>query len=316
MADLIDSERGQLFLVTALAIAVASIALILLLNSAIYTQNVASRDLGANDRQAIAETQTFLDGAEGLLVAENERSQTQAERRTALRTGTERLAELQRTHELQEGTATGVRNLSLSDGYGLHQDSVGQFVNASGDRNWSGSGFVADSANGIRAFEIVVASADPPPTGDPVNESFRLDIAGNGGSGDVWTLYVFDDGGTNVSTKLTGGSMAGVCGPSTFATPVTINVTNASVNGNHCPSLAYWEDIDRPYDVDVTWGDRVSVTYDMTVNTTSIGSFNPPAADPYAQQKVYGVTGNYTYRSSHLYYVRPFRIAPGEPHGG
>lgn len=110
--------------------------------------------------------------------------------------------------------------------------------------------------------------------------------------------------------------MAGVCGPSTFATPVTINVTNASVNGNHCPSLAYWEDIDRPYDVDVTWGDRVSVTYDMTVNTTSIGSFNPPAADPYAQQKVYGLTGNYTYRSSHLYYVRPFRIAPGEPHGG
>lgn len=308
-----DSERGQLFLVTALAIAVASIALILLLNSAIYTQNVASRDLGANDRQAIAETKTFLEGAEGLLIAENERTQTQSERRSALQTGTERLAELQRTHELQEGTATGVTKISLSDGRGLYQDSVGDFTSASGDRNWS----VADSAEGIRAFEIGVDSADPPPTGDPVNESFRVNITGNGGSGDVWTLYVFEDGGqTNVSTELTGGNIEGLCGPSTFSTPLTVNVTNASVNGKYCPNLTYWEDIDRPYEVDITWGDRASGTYSLTVNTTSIGSFNSPGTDPYAIEQVYSVTGNYTYRSSHLHYVRAFRIAPGEPHGG
>lgn len=309
MADLREADRGQLFLVTALAIGVASIALILLLNGAIYTQNVSSRALAADDRQAIGETETFIEGAEGLLVAENDQEyDTKAGVYRNLSLAIDDFEALQRRHNLKRGVYTGTTGLTLSNGTTLHQDTSATFNSSDDDANWE----MASNVDGIRNGTIVIESADF--TSDPTNESFVFQIRR---SGNVWNLSVFEDGGgLNISTD-TGGSYTRVCTSAYNSTPVTISLTNASINGSTCSDIAYWNDVSQPYRIEIFRGENATGTYSLTVNnSTAVSEFNPPGGqDPYFVPVIYSVNGTYEYQSSSLNYSKTFRLAPGEPNG-
>ena len=62
-------DRAQLMLVTALALAVVLVVLVLLVNTAIYTENLATRgvDVGADD--ALEHRAAVVDGVGGVVVA-------------------------------------------------------------------------------------------------------------------------------------------------------------------------------------------------------------------------------------------------------
>lgn len=308
MADLRGADRGQLFLVTALAIGVASIALILLLNGAIYTQNVSSRALAADDRQAIEETETFIEGAEGLLVAENDQEyDTRAGIYRNLSLAIDDFEALQRRHNLKRGVYTGTTGLTLSNGTTLHQDSDATFDSSGNASTWE----MADGVTGMRNGTIVIESAQD--TSDPMNESFVFQISG---SSTDWNLSVFEAGGVlNISTD-TDGSYTRACDSAYESTPVTISLTNASINGSACSDMAFWNEVSEPYDIQIFRGENVSGTYELTVDTTSVGDVNSPGgSDPYEIPVIYSVSGTYEYQSSSLNYTKTFRVAPGEPNG-
>lgn len=310
MADLRNADRGQLFLVMALAIGVTSIALILLLNGAIYTQNVSSRALGADDRQAIGETETFIEGAEGLLVAENDREyDTKAVVYRNVSSGIEKIEELQRRHNLKRGVYTGTTGLTLSNGTTLNQDAEATFTSSGNKLTWD----MATDVYGIRNGTIVIESAKE--TSDPINESFVFQISGKNTD---WNLSVFDNttSGLNISTE-TDGSYDPVCSDAYTSNPVTITLTNASINGSTCSDIAYWNEVSEPYDIKILRGENVTGTYSLTINnSTSVSDFNLPGGqDPYMVPVVYSVSGTYEYQSSSLNYTKTFRLAPGEPNG-
>ncbi|MFO7834251.1 MAG: hypothetical protein R6V31_09420, partial [Halohasta sp.] len=74
MADVVSrnrGERGQLLLITALALAVILLTVALLLNAAVYTENVATRETAADSRDAIAFRGEAVDGVADLIETEN-----------------------------------------------------------------------------------------------------------------------------------------------------------------------------------------------------------------------------------------------------
>ena len=75
MADVTDrlgcDKRGQLLLITALALAVILLTVALLLNAAVYTENVATRETAADSHDAIAFRSETVDGVTELIATEN-----------------------------------------------------------------------------------------------------------------------------------------------------------------------------------------------------------------------------------------------------
>lgn len=58
MADVTGDDRAQIILITALVIAVVFVALALVVNSAIYTENLSTRDSGAESREVLEQRAT------------------------------------------------------------------------------------------------------------------------------------------------------------------------------------------------------------------------------------------------------------------
>ena len=71
------TDRGQLLLITALAIAVILVTVALLLNAAIYTENVATRDTTADGAAAIEVRGDIVQSIGGIIEAENRHGKTQ-----------------------------------------------------------------------------------------------------------------------------------------------------------------------------------------------------------------------------------------------
>jgi len=72
MAD-VNRDRGQLIILTGLIVAVTMVAMVLLLNTAIYTENLASRGADQSGREAVEYRATVVDGVGELIDEENGR---------------------------------------------------------------------------------------------------------------------------------------------------------------------------------------------------------------------------------------------------
>lgn len=80
MEDVISGgrNRGQLILITGLVIAITMVAMVLILNSAIYTENVATRGVDSGGDDAIDFRNTVIEGSEEIIEHENESDQVDA----------------------------------------------------------------------------------------------------------------------------------------------------------------------------------------------------------------------------------------------
>lgn len=291
-------------LVTALTIGVIALALILLLNSAIYTQNVASRDLAADENVALTEANTFIEASERLFHEENAQNySSQTAVVSAYEEGTNRLEMYQRAHELTEATYTGADRLDVSGGYELRQDANGDFISNNNEGDWQ----IANTSRGLRNTTITVT--DLASVTFPENQSFHINLT-DGGT--TWGLYVINQSGDyNVSTRTDGDSFTHV---KNDTLPVTINLTNTSIGSKEYPELEYWKNVAQPYDIEIGNGANATGSYSMIVNTSNKPtSFNINTTDPYRNPVVYSVNGTFAYQSPALNYTRDFRIAPGEP---
>ena len=307
MANMRSGDRAQLFLVTALVLAIAMIAFIMLFNAAIYTQNISSRNLGADDRAALSEASTAIGGSRMLLIQENREGHSDhGSLKDAYFAGMTDLDIMQRSHELTRGTYVAVHNVSASNGYSLQQDGTRTFTNNVSTTDWS----VATDAENVRKFEMTIEDVDT--STDPVNDSFRLEITGDGSN--TWEMYAFDENGTlTISTRVNGGSLTDCCPSNYSSTPVHVNLTQRTINGAPCNDLNYSSTVTRPYDISISRGNTSKGTYQLVVNTTQTNGFNSDGTDPYQYPVLYSSRGNFTYQSPDLYYHKSFRIAPGEP---
>lgn len=92
-------DRGQLILITGLVIAVLLVAMVLILNSAIYTENVATRGVDKGGNDAIDFRNTVVEGAEEIIEKENNGGDEGLEDR--VNTSIERYVELISDHHIE-----------------------------------------------------------------------------------------------------------------------------------------------------------------------------------------------------------------------
>jgi len=334
MADLIDSARGdaddgsgdgprdraQLVLVTALALATALIALVLLVNTAIYAENLATRDPDVGDEDALSYEAAVVDGVGGVMDHENdEEYDDYAAVRRNVTAGIVALdAQLSRTNvERGIGASINRSTVDYREGQLIRQTNASRAftsgINVTTD--WT----VASDVEHARKYAATVDDSNLVTT-DAENASsdgaFHVYLDG----ANDWKAYLYLNGAGEIAVAVEPGGTTTATEVCSVAAPeATVDFTAGTLAGEPCEGLTWAEGIgsDR-YDVNYRNGDRASGTYNLTVPVSAGGAvgaeLNDPVGDsPYHVPAVYSTTAEIVYRSPELEYRATVRVAPEEP---
>lgn len=313
MADVTGGRsRAQLLLVGALALAVIFLSLSLLLNSVIYTENLATRQTHADVEKAQSFRAAVVDGLGGAIEHANRRHGPDfADRRDAYRAATDHWIPMLANHSATDGLAAGVDPRSVQQGTRIvDADASTGIVRRDGAGDWT---MATDST--VRHFRLNVSLAS---VDQPDDTTIVVD---DGTPQDV----IVEDGGSGPQVRVAG---RGTC----ELTAGRIDVGAGTVDGEHCPPLA---DVRPTGDVNVRVenGDRIATTYSFVVDRhpegfrTAVDTANfpgqctppsPPtyaasnASNPYTTPAIYASTARISVATQDLDYRRTVRAAPGE----
>ena len=315
MADLIGHQksRGQLLIVSAFALGVLFVALALILNSAIFTENLASRGETTGGDQAIEYRDTLQRGVGAILTAENENitdsGTTYSTLRTRVGNGTSDLRTSLIRQNARVGVTSGVDTTDQTNGSLIRQsDATRSYTNASGTAaNWT----VAETIDQTRAFTLNVSQSELTGSCTRLSDCFVLNVT-NGSAN--WRVSINDDSGVTVEVETPAGD-TDTCSAGSGEYTV-IDITAGTVNGTSCPALDFSDAPQSGYDIEYRNGDEIGGTYSLVVGDTTVSSSSDLSSSvgsgPSATPALYGVTVEYDYQTAELNYSSALRVAPGE----
>ncbi|GAB7093384.1 hypothetical protein JCM30237_05360 [Halolamina litorea] len=324
MADVDD--RGQLLIVGAFTFAVMLVALAVLLNTAIYTGNVATRDAGPGTGEAIEYEGEAATMARDSLGAVNEREgATYADLRGNFTRAVDDWVAITRVHGATSLAGGGLEPVGdPTRGTLIEQPNERNFTSAATARNWT----VANDST-VRAFRLNVTqdSLETPPDGDLVDIIFGEDERPNyfhvriDDGAETWRIYFARDANDSVSEDVTlsvdhDGSSDACSAPADNGT-VAVDITGAELGGSHCEPLENMTTaLDDSYTVSYRNGVNGTGTYSLVSNRAigrlDTGADTTGANDPTAERALYDATFRVTWRTADVYYQSELRIAPGE----
>ena len=347
-------ERGQLLLIGGLALAISLVTIALVLNSAIYTHNLASRYDSPGDEVLAANSEVADSvGSEIRYANDAHADQGYSDIRANYTNGT---ADIEAT--MAEEAAVDGHVLRVADA-GNGVEGVRIVDEASG-----GSSFyprygtpnewtLADQSR-VRSFRIREASGLASlSTADAEDLLGLSDLTSLGGLTSAFVV-VFDDGSTEYRVTLYDDTDLG--GPTvmihedgtgayrtctTGSTPVRVDFTAGSFNGEPCASLGVLAGLSGPIEVRYYYGDEITGKYrfvaDGNVDGTGIGA--GPFTDrvdtanngehcssptyysasssryPRISPAIYATEVETTYQSDRVEYQGTQRVAPAELRG-
>lgn len=330
--DHVDGDtRGQVLLVAAFALAITFVALALVANSAIYTENLATR-AGSEDTTDVL---TFRDSVEkavgGSIRAANEReSSTFGPIDTAVQSGIQNVSDWTSKQEARESALVSVEHVTNTQGTRIAQSNASQFLSSNTSTaprpNWT----VAEDVSGTRAFEITVT--DTATLATTSSDEFTVTATAMGGT-ESWELHVGEDGSgaVEVTVERENPAVSASCTAPVTGDPVTVDVTAGTVGGADCPALDvvsgeemhFGAGVSTPYDITITNGDHIEGRYSLVVDNATLGS-NPDVSaavgdpltnetQPYAYPAMYSATVDVSYYTDVVEYRSEIRVVPGEP---
>lgn len=315
MADVTGDDRGQLILVGGIVVAFGLVALVLLLNTALFAENIGTRGLGPGPDRA-SDHAAFADRAADRILRHEERVeyvkwQFARENTTS---NVFRVAGVLRARQFQQhGSFTIIEPIRLRQGAVLVQtDRTRNFT--AGGLNVSEDDWQLATTTGIRNFSMTVDAANTLNKTSPGN--FTVKITGNAGTGRTWSAEVYSQGG--VVEVHTGDTTC------TSATQVaTINWTSGSLGGCEFPFAvdAAGDELVSPYSIQFVNGSSASGSYHLVVSRevladiVRVDSFGDPntAENPRLYHGVYSVRLQVRYEESTIDYETHVRSAPNEP---
>ncbi|EMA01473.1 hypothetical protein SAMN05443574_112117 [Haloarcula vallismortis] len=322
MAHLNDDEQGQIILIAALALAVTFIGLALVVNSAIYTQNLASRGevAGSNDAlemRAMVETNV----GQGIVAANRYNYSSQTALETSLR---ESMGTVSTQTERQRVTSGALVNATLtgSPTYGtrIAQNDTSQFQSNGAAGNWTVRERVTRPGDGTNATRRFVINATEIPTDSA--DAFAVTANGTSG-GPNWTMRVWGDVGPSGTVNVEVDTPSGIqtCVVSIEEPYAHIDVTGGTVQGEPCLALQggsfdgrFAHGVGDEYNITYESGNMTRGNYSMVVlNGDSAGTVNTAPPSPFETTAIYNATVRYRYDTSNLQYEVKIRVAPGEP---
>lgn len=309
MADL-ATERGQIILIAAFVMAVTFVSLALVVNSAIFTENLASRGETAGSDDALVVRHEVQQSVGQSIEYANTYDTTSEERQAA--NVTESVATISDSLTSQQAE-TG--KLVVIDGPTAFENGTRIRDNASAGgstfENASTGGapqpdwVVVENVERTRAFEMNLSDAS----------GFAVTLAETSGT-DRWQMAVTESSNDFTVTVSESGATVGSCtvGP---RRSVRIDVTGGLVGGDPCPYLHFGRGIDGQYDLYYNDSDDVTGNYTMVVGEDDYASANLTGSrtdgDPYTSHAIYAADVTYRYDGPSIVYNTTVRVAPGEP---
>lgn len=313
MAHLSD-DRAQMLLIGSLAIAVAFVAIALILNSSVYVENLANREnVVVGGGGPTGYQSDVRRGVGRAVVAGNANRSTYPDREGDVEQGVRTLNDALGGYHAERGGVANVSVVGHDEGTRVFRSTDGNFTEPNDtDPDWT-----LGTDRRFRRFSANVTRSDLS-TGT-LSDIFWLRVEDD--DGDVWKIKVFKNTSvtpheTVVQTEPPSGSDSAKCTDASGST-TAVNVTAATVAGEHCEALDFHEAVDDPYTVAFrnAGPTNVSGRYDFTVNETP--SSLPPdyTGDPEitTRRVVYDTTVKAVYYGPDARYVTRLRVAPGEP---
>lgn len=302
-------SRGQLIIITGLVIAVSLVALTLLLNTAIFTENLASRGTAVGGENALEYQQTAKVTTADLMIAvHNQEFDSFDKAKTNVSDGINTFDQTQTERYAEVGTSVNITNISFHEGERLRQTNASRnFSSDSFSEDWE----LASGVNDLRRFTLNFHSVNE--TSDPINGSFVLKIDNTN-----WNLFVYNNSSesNDPTIAVTNDSVTTqeVCSPGDNF-PLVLNLTAATVNGEHCSDLEFSKSTSSDYRIDFERGGDATGTYNLTINGTESEdmNFNSVGGDsPYMYPVVYSSHFDVRFETEELTYRSTVRVAPGE----
>ncbi|MDR9429525.1 MAG: hypothetical protein RI568_02315 [Natronomonas sp.] len=278
-------ERGQMILVAGITLALLFVALALLVNAAIYTDNLATRgsDSAAEPLEYRA---NVVDSVGGLIDAENAAQTDLGIITSNVTNGTEAIDDTLRQYHLRRGATTNASVVprSVNDGLLIQETETPGFT------SWSAN------ASSVRSFAIELDTTEMA-AGSP----FVIDMNGT-------TIDVAVSGDGNITA--TGGTENVGCEVSPDANGmVRLDVTRERLGGEPCKFG--WPTLDSDSEVGLTNAANGAGSYELTIDSAdSTGEF-PVGMD--VKEALYSVEVALRMDTAKLRYETTVRIAPGEP---
>jgi len=318
-----EDERGQLLLIAAFIIAVSFVVLALVVNSAIFTENLATRDDVAGSGEALDFRYEVEQNVGGVITAINRNNSILEDHPTPdledrVETNVDRLANNSGIQQSTQGRIVQMAFIEIEQGVKVAQDADREFTNRTGDA-WNGP--LIEGAENTRKFQINVT--EQPTT--LLGSSFEVTVEETSGS-DSWSMEVAGNTvGSDVDIEVEHGSESETC-TAEFDGSLTIDVTEGTVGGEPCHALTRQSDgtpmwfatnIDGSYDISFEQGDELNGTYSFIVDQGSpadsddfgsVGADKPYIKDP----AVYSANVSYSYYTPDIGYETVIRAAPGE----
>lgn len=316
-------DRGQLLLVAVLILAAAFIILALVVNSAIFTENLATRDSVAGSEEALEYRAEVVDSVGEMVVDANENGIEQ-EPDIALEYG--ELSERSGFEQALRGGVVAIDDVSTTSGQRIAQDNESRnLTSINNTADWQ----LADGVRQVRNVQFAFTAVDA--DGFWIfDEPFRMHIRGDSGS--TWTVEVSDQFGLfddEIGIRVNTPSESAQCvwDQDEVEGDFTVDVTGATVNGEPCHALERLSDgtemwlgtgLTGPYEIEFENADTAEGTYSMVIDDGAIfeNLHVDPSEDPgepyYITDAIYSATLSYTYQTHAVAYETDIRVAPGE----
>lgn len=308
-----------MLLVGAFVLAVMFVALALVVNSAIYTENLASRNHAGGAEDALQARATVEGGVGEAIAAANVYNNSDW---TTLSDNVTVAVETIETITAREYAADG-RFLSLNvtgieEGTRIADNASGgsTFVGSSGAENWT-----VTTTSPLRDFVLEIDHDDVVSGGDSfggrVIDEFYLRVTDGT---DTWRVNVTERSGDFVVGVAPPGGNGGTCTVTGSPDSVRIDLTAGAVAGRDCPAMTFGEGVGSSYDVAFNESNQVRGNYSLVVARDGYSNTELEAGpgagapgDPYTDLAVYATDLRYRYDAPAVAYETDVRVAPGEP---
>ena len=340
MAHLSRDDRGQILLVAAFALAVVFVAMALIVNSAIFTENLASRGETSGSDGALSLRADVVAGVGAGVEAANRNDNGSVDALTdAVNASIRTISDQTGRQAARSGRVVDVSSETFRTGERIYRAGDSNFTDGSGDGSYQLVGNVArvDGANGTRAF--VIDATDISAADNSSAFEIRVQESGaTGGNENSWRARIWNVTGSDTvhvrTIKNDGGATVVEDCEVTKDSPgeaVRIDVTDGTIDGEGCDALATSPSGENfhfgagtgvtpgtsdTYDIafdnaDTITGSFSLVVYDRPGTSLDLLSFGPTA--PKSDTALYDVTVRYTHLTADLRYETDVRVARGEP---
>ena len=274
------SDRGQILVIVGLLIAVMLVALALVLNAAIFTENLSTRETADSEEPSSYAADTGSTVADVYNRTNDNSTRKAVYANTSFNESLETWAD-SRSDTAAENGALFVVNWTAYVGWRLEQTENRSFTPADNDSKTAWNLSDGTNVRNVSTFEMRVnrtslfnATGDAGQTDD---EAFRLVVTDEGGAD--WEMYLFEDGTKTVlyvgdpSNKTLVSQLIGDDSCETTADPATVDLQAGTLAGSPCDPLTFADGLSgeltvRYENVRKSTGGTESVngTYTLVVN--------------------------------------------------